>query len=124
MADICPKADSPAGKQGVRAFIDRVGEGGYMQKQHSHLCHLQMIISDLTSIILVPEWFILPALGPSMSLGTRPPFYLYICLVVHTGGKLIRYHEQAERYMNREMLYRPYILSFIPSCPANIVHML
>ena len=24
-------------KQGVSAFIDRVGEGGYMQKQHCHL---------------------------------------------------------------------------------------
>ena len=39
VADICPKANSPtplADKQSVRAFIDRVGGGGYMQKQHSH----------------------------------------------------------------------------------------
>ena len=39
VADICPKAYSPfppADKQSVRAFIGRVGGGGYMQKQHSH----------------------------------------------------------------------------------------
>ena len=51
-----------------------------------------------------------------MSLDARPPFCLYICLVVHIGGKLIRYHEQVQRYVNREMLYGPYILSFIPNC--------
>ena len=36
VVDICPKADSPTpNKQGVRAFVDRVG--GYVQKQHGHL---------------------------------------------------------------------------------------
>ena len=39
VVDICPKADSPTpNKQGVRAFVDRAGgDGGYVQKQHSHL---------------------------------------------------------------------------------------
>ena len=39
-------------------------------------------------------------------------------------GNLIRYHEQAQRYTNREMLYRVYVLSFTPSCHTNIVHVL
>ena len=51
VADICPKVNSPLrppppptlDKQGVRAFIDRMGGGGgavggaYMKKQHSRL---------------------------------------------------------------------------------------
>ena len=37
VVDICPKVDSPPNKQGVRAFIDRVIEVDYMQKQHSNL---------------------------------------------------------------------------------------
>ena len=41
----------------------------------------------------------LPALGLSMSLGA--PFYVYICLVVHVRGKLIRYHEQAQRLIGK-----------------------
>ena len=37
VVDICPDSPHPPDKQGVRAFIDRVGVGwGYMQKQHSH----------------------------------------------------------------------------------------
>ena len=42
VVDVCPKADSPTDKQGMRAFTDRSvcrGWGGavYMQKQHSNL---------------------------------------------------------------------------------------
>ena len=39
VADICPKADFRPhhNTQGVRAFTDRAGRWGYMQKQHSHL---------------------------------------------------------------------------------------
>ena len=45
VADICLKVNSPhpptLDKQGVRAFIDRMGGGGrgraYMKKQHSRL---------------------------------------------------------------------------------------
>ena len=37
VADSYPMAHSPNGKQGVRAFIDRAGGGGDMQKQYRHL---------------------------------------------------------------------------------------
>ena len=43
----------------------------------------------------------MPALDPSMSLGARSPFYWYICLVVHVGRKLIRYHEQVQRLLGK-----------------------
>ena len=43
----------------------------------------------------------LSALDPSMSLGARPPFYWYICLVVHVGRKLIRYHDQVQRLIGK-----------------------
>ena len=36
-----------------------------------------------------------------MSLGARPPFYWYICLIVHVGRKLIRYHEQVQRLIGK-----------------------
>ena len=38
MVDICPKANcaTPHHKQGVRVFIDKVGEEGYRQQQYSH----------------------------------------------------------------------------------------
>ena len=80
-----------------------------------------MIISYFSDVGRVA---LFPALDPSISLGAWPCFCLYICLVVHVGGKLIRYHEQAQRYVHREMLSRPYILSFISSCHTDIVHVL
>ena len=43
-----------------------------------------------------------PALGPYMSLSARPIyFYLYIGLVIHAGGKLIRYNKQVQRYADK-----------------------
>ena len=52
-----------------------------------------MIISYFSDVGRVA---LFPALDPSISLGAWPCFCLYICLVVHVG-KLIRYHEQAQR---------------------------
>ena len=49
---------------------------------------------------------------------------LSICLDIYVGGKLIRYCKQAQKYINGETLYRPYILSLIPHCHTSIVHVL
>lgn len=47
---------------------------------------------------------------------------LYIHLLIHLGGKLIRSCEQALRYVNRESFYRAYILSLILNCHTSSIH--
>ena len=42
-------------------------------------------------------------------------------IVIHVGGKLIRYCKQAQRYVNGETFYRLYILSVILNCHMSIV---
>ena len=64
----------------------------------------------------------LPALGPFMSLSARSTFCLYIGLVIHIGGKLIRHNKQVQRYADAEIFYRLYVLSLIPNCHTSIVH--
>ena len=49
---------------------------------------------------------------------------LFVCLAIHTGGKLIRYFEQDQRYVNGETFYRLHVLSLLPNYYANIVHLL
>ena len=46
---------------------------------------------------------------------------LSICLVIHVGGKLIRYCRQAQRYVNGKTFYRLYILSIILNCHMSII---
>ena len=53
VANICPKADSPHDKQGVRASIDRVEGVTCRNSIVISNRHLQLVISGLTSIILV-----------------------------------------------------------------------
>ena len=50
--------------------------------------------------------------------------FLFLCLVISVWGKLIMHHEKAQRFVNRETHYRPYMLSFIPNCHTNILHAL
>ena len=66
----------------------------------------------------------LPDLGLFMSLGARPTFCLYIGLVIHVGEKLIRHNKPVQRYADGETFYSLYILSIIPNCHTNIVHVL
>ena len=53
MVNICPKADSPHDKQGVRASIDRVEGVTCRNSTVISNRRLQLVISGLTSIILV-----------------------------------------------------------------------
>ena len=53
VVNICPKADSPHDKQGVRASIDRVEGVTCRNSIVISNRHLQLVISGLTSIILV-----------------------------------------------------------------------
>ena len=46
-------------------------------------------------------------------------FFVHIFAQLSSGKKLIRYHEQAQSYANREMFHRPYVLSSIPNCHTN-----
>ena len=57
----------------------------------------------------------LPSLPLMLSL-------LYIHLVIHVGERLLRFHEQTQRYVNGEILYKLRILSLIPSCHTSIAH--
>lgn len=68
----------------------------------------------------LPEWLSCPL----MSRGARPTFCLYIFLVIHVWGKLIRHNKQEQRYADRETIYRPHNLSLSPNCHTGIVHVL
>lgn len=45
-------------------------------------------------------------------------------LVVPLGGQLIRYSEQAQRYVNTEIFYKLYVVSVILNCHTDIIHVL
>ena len=44
--------------------------------------------------------------------------------LIHNRGEPIRSQKQAQKYVNEEMFYRPYILSFISSCHTCTGHAL
>lgn len=72
VVDICPKVDSPTpGKQGVRAFIDRVGSWLHVET-HSHLnSHLQIGHQW-------PDWHHLGCLDTVHRQFSGPLFYLFV----------------------------------------------
>ena len=72
----------------------------------------------------LPDVAQLPALGPSRSLGARPTFCLYVGLVIHDGGKLIRSTKQEQRCADGETFDRLYILALTLSCNTSIEHRL
>lgn len=49
-------------------------------------------------------------------------FFFFFALLSMWGGELLRYHEQAQRYVNGETFYKPYILSLVPNCYTSIIH--
>ena len=57
----------------------------------------------------------LPSLPLMLSL-------LYIHLVIHVEEQLLRFHEQTQRYVNGEILYKLHILSLIPNYHTSIAH--
>lgn len=58
----------------------------------------------------MPGWLLL-ALGPPCPLVLGLLFlHIYVCLVIHIGGKLIRHREQAQRYADGETFHRLFIL--------------
>ena len=49
---------------------------------------------------------------------------LYIHLVIHFGGKLIRSVNRLRGILMGKKIYRPYVLSLTPNCHTTIVHVL
>ena len=70
----------------------------------------------------LPDWFscLLWVHSCPSVLGLR--FCLSICLVLHVGGRLMRFVKEVERHVERETLYRLYILLIIPSLGALLWH--